>query len=325
MSIDLQLSKLRMKITGTSDIRDFEILQPSALLVCLTRYLGKIEIINLKTRRCLRVLSLHKPNVVSLHFNKMLVHNAGVLCCLQARKMFQSSVFICNIKTNRNISIPFEYSNSTRSIALLGDLLITAGLSSKIRFWEITTGEFVDDICFQRNSVCVSNLTPCEEKLMLVCVEETTNSMWLVSLQSKKLVRSIPLDIDRNGAILTPFGNNFASFIPNQKTISFWSVVEGQHDLFNFKFLDKTQVDSFCSFHFIEEEEGQTDQVLYTTATGLKCRKISTNQVVSEIDVNWQLKGTKRSYFNALEGGRAIQISKKNVFLHDGVNILVIS
>lgn len=312
-------------LTGLSNISDFEVLEEYSLLIALTNSLGRVEVFNMKTLKCLRVLNFHTTNITSYHFNKLVVHKSSVtFCSLQAPKLFQSNVFVGNFRKNHGFSIPFEYSNSTKTIALMQDVLITAGVSSRIRFWDIHNGSFVDEICFPQNSTCITNITPVEEKYMLICAEETTSSLWLVSLQSKKLLRSIPLDGGQN-AITTLCNGKLACLSHSKKLLSFWSILQKGFEKYDLQMLNKISLDCSGNFLLISKDNGaKQDLIAYATIDGVKFKDPSTHQTVGIMTINLREKKLKKLPMRLFEiRGNAKQ--SRMMLLHDGTKISAIS
>lgn len=320
MTVNTLNPRVTRKIQNIGEVCDFEILDRVSLLFCLTKHIGRFELLNLKTLRPVRVFSLFSPATISYNFNKIKVHDSsGTFCCLQANKTFQSRVFIANYRSNYSTSIPYECSNSTKAIALFQDLLITAGSSSKIRFWDIHTGGFIDDISFSWNSVSISAITPYEEKLVLVCAEETTSSLWIVSLQTKKLVKVLPMDAGQQ-IISAPLRNTIACMTPSQRILKFWGIIKKSSDGHDFEFRKKISLNSHGNFLLVSQSDDEEDDlIIYATLNGIKYQSIATNQVFAELPITWSRKGPAKNPIKALV--------KRNgwVLVHDGTRTLLIS
>lgn len=301
------------------EIADFDLYEGQALLFCLTRYIGKIEVLNLKNLRPIKAFNLHTPSKLSWQYNKIKIHKAsGSFCCLQAQKLHEAVVFICNYKTNTGVAIPYEYSNSSKAIALYDDFLITAGSSSRIRFWDIYKGHLADEINLNINSLSISNVTPFQEKQLLVCTEETTSSLWIVSFRTKKLMRAIPLD-GAQQVISKPLGNEIACLSNNYRAIRFWKLVEKGSQRFDLEpNCKQLWLNCFGNFLFNDSDEKKKKLLIYTHPSGIKYQDLSTNMITADLKVSWRRK------FQSNLPLKQCQI-KDRIMFYDGANLLVVN
>lgn len=309
----------RKTLSHTKNLCDFAILESSMLLFGVTNVLGKIEVINLKTFRRVKLINVTcNETAPSRIINRVEIHtNSRTVCCLQCLGLTQITIFIWNLTKNTAAILPFEYISSAICFTFFHDYLLTAGSSSRIRFWELPSGDLVDQISFNLNSISFVQLKASEKRNILYCLEHTSNKIWVVNLLTKQLLLTLGLGGTSSFMELLPSGKLVT--ISNQdKCLKFWETGPVGNGKLDMKVEFSKNVEMFSNFTVLMENEGNYVW-MEKNANGLKiCRRSGSKQCLESLSVKWNVKN-----FVMLPVKRVG--SKRWLILHTGYNIKVFS